>query len=90
MANKSRRVLVQGVILENLIDTLLEWEEIAKERNKFKNWKRSPIERENRRESVVFGNCLEVVKCHLGRRKVVAMMNEAREKKAAPPSLPAT
>ena len=34
-----------------------EWEAISKNRNDTLNWKRSPIERENRRESIVYGNC---------------------------------
>lgn len=82
MANRGPRILVQGVLLANLIDELLEWERIAGERWEFKNWKRSAIERESRRESVVYGNCLESVKALLGRRKVVRLMNEERKRRA--------
>ena len=33
------------------------WESVASERDDFPNWKRSSIEREERRESIVYGNC---------------------------------
>lgn len=33
------------------------WEAIGSERNDYLNWKRSPTEREKRRESIVYDNC---------------------------------
>lgn len=79
---KISRLVVGGVRLENFIENLLEWEAVAAERNDFPNWRRSPGERENRRESIVYGNCLEVVKAYLGRRRVNELMRLARKAKA--------
>ena len=80
-----QKLVIEGDVLLNFIDELIEWEDVAKQRDcpDTHNWKRSAIARENRRESIVYGNCLEQVKAHLGRRQVNALMEQVRKEKEA-------
>ena len=52
------------------------------DRDDCKNWKRSPIARENKRASQTFGNCLTTVTANLGRRELMKLMAEAAALKA--------
>lgn len=45
------------------------WDKLGNEKFNFPNWKRSPIDRENRRESIVYGDCAEYL-CWLLRNSV--------------------
>lgn len=61
-------------------DDLNRWARIDKAQYDLpEGWKKSSTQRENRRESVVYGNCLETVKGWLGRREVNALMRRAKE-----------
>lgn len=51
------------------------------QREDCQNWQRSPIARENRRESITYGNCLSTVLVNLGRRELLKLMDEQKEKK---------
>ena len=59
-------------------DTLREWKSISgwTRREDCKNWKRSPIARENRRESIVYQNCLSEMLAGLGRRAMLKLMGK--------------
>lgn len=59
-------------------DTLREWDSWGHwtKREDCQNWKRSPIARENRRESIVFQNCLSQMTAGLGRREMLRLMKE--------------
>jgi hypothetical protein len=61
--------------LMNFIESLNEWESFTRwtRRADCKNWKRSLIARENRRESIVLSNCLGTVQAYLGRREVLKL-----------------
>lgn len=65
---------------EGLAEVLSEWQswEGWTRREDCQNWKRSPIARENRRESITFGNCLSQMLAYLGRREWVAMMTRVQ------------
>ena len=65
----------------NLADDMNDWESISNwlDREDCKNWKRSPLARENRRESIVYGNCAASITCILGRREMRALMKRAQE-----------
>jgi hypothetical protein len=64
----------------NLAAEFREWETLSGElRNEGVNWKRSPIARENRRESIVLMNCLRVIRAILGRRGVKQLMEKTAE-----------
>ena len=62
-------------------DTFREWDSISHwmRREDCKNWKRSPIARENRRESIVFQNCLSQMMAGLGRRQMLELIEAARK-----------
>lgn len=65
----SMSITLHSVLVANLADELLEWDGISDwiGREDCKNWKRSPIARENRRESVVSGNHFSSMQALLGR-----------------------
>lgn len=65
-------------------DTLREWRAIGRwtRREDCKNWKRSPIARENRRESIVFQNCLSQMMAGLGRRQMLQLIKQADDNAA--------
>lgn len=69
-------ITLPSTLAANLADELREWSEMRGwvDRPDCQNWKRSPIARENRRESIVYGNNLESIKCLLGRKQVLAFM----------------
>ena len=55
--------------MRNLAEDLIRWEEIAYNRQKY------PIGNEDdRRESIVYGNCLSTIQAILGRRRVLKWM----------------
>lgn len=58
--------------VETLLEELHQWSQWDgwTKRDDCKNWKRSPIARENRRECIVYGNCLGFMKKLLGWREV--------------------
>lgn len=60
-------------------ETLREWKSWSgwTRREDCKNWKRSPIARENRRESITFQNCLSQIMAGLGRREMLKLMEQA-------------
>jgi hypothetical protein len=59
---------------------LAEWDILAGQQNAMpEGWKRSPKLRENRRESVVYGNCLSMIRSYLGRRETLALMQRAKQ-----------
>ncbi|SRR6266498_1460985 len=60
-------------------DTLREWKSISgwTRREDCQNWKRSPIAQENRRESIVYQNCLSEMMASLGRRQMLQLMKRA-------------
>jgi len=72
-------VTLDAVAVECLIDTLKGWAQWKgwTRREDCQNWKRSPIARENRRESIVYGNCLEPIMTLFGRKEIRKRM-EAR------------
>lgn len=78
------KIIIQGDALLNLIDELLEWERVSREwydhitEPQWEHWKRSPARREDRRESVVYRNCLTTITCALGRKEMVALMARVR------------
>lgn len=74
-------ITLPSTIAANLAEDLLHWHRIAEEWPcRFpKGWKRSSTMRENRRESVVYGNALETVSVMLGRREVRALMERVAE-----------
>ena len=45
------------------------WDKLGEAKFDFPNWKRSSVDRENRRESIVYGNCAEYL-CWLLRNAV--------------------
>jgi hypothetical protein len=53
-----------------------------------KNWKRSPIARENKKESQTFGNCLSSITATLGRRELRKLMAEAAAANRINPKTP--
>jgi hypothetical protein len=59
-------------------EMLREWKSISgwTRREDCKNRKHSPIARENRRESIVFQNCLSQTMAILGRRQMMKLMEE--------------
>ena len=65
-------------------DTLNEWKHWRGwvDREDCQNWKRSPIARENRRESIVYGNCLGIIQVVLGRDGVRQLMEMAESRRA--------
>jgi hypothetical protein len=64
----------------NLARELTEWEALSNElRDEGLNWKRSPIARENRRESIVLMNCLRVIRAILGRAGVRQLIEKTKE-----------
>ncbi len=64
----------------NLADEMREWEEVKGwvDREDCKNWKSSPIARENRRESIVYGNCLMAMRTILGRQQTKALIERVK------------
>lgn len=60
------RITLDEEAREYIESTMKEWQCIAdeycKNMDEFKNWKRSPILRENRRESIVYGNCRQTLR----------------------------
>lgn len=75
-----------------LESVLAEWQGIADDYYKhipeFENWKRSPILRENRRESVVYGNCRSTIHTLLRQTKQWQDKRREARKAAAPPESP--
>lgn len=71
-------VTLSSHMMANLIDNLREWETVAgwTRRDDCKNWKRSPIARENRRESIVYGNCLSTIRATFGNREIAKRMSK--------------
>ena len=48
-----------------IFEEFQKWEKIGNDRLSFPNWKRSSVDRENRRESYVYSNCAEYLCCIL-------------------------
>ena len=69
--------------LLDFADTLNAWQSWTPwmDREDCKNWQRSLIARENKRESQTFGNCLSDVKMNLGRRQIIKLMELAKKRK---------
>ena len=42
-----------------IFEEFQKWEKVGANKSDFPNWKRSPFDRENRRESYVYSNCAE-------------------------------
>ena len=58
------KIILNEVTANNMYAEWLEWVAIGKERWAYEeNWKRSPIARENRRESIVYDNCAGYLDC---------------------------
>jgi hypothetical protein len=53
------------------------------DREDCENWKRSPIARENRRESITYGNCLSSIETYLGREGIRKAMEMAVDRHIA-------
>jgi hypothetical protein len=72
---------IDPIIMANFIENLIKWDSYSDWMNRedCKNHKRSPVARENRRESIVLGNCHETVRCYLGRRFVSAISARIKE-----------
>jgi hypothetical protein len=84
----SKRVVTLTMSREwalSLAQTLNEWKAWTPwvDRADCKNWKRSLIARENKRESQTFGNCLSTITAALGRRHLNKLMTEAAAIRAA-------
>jgi len=76
-ADGSVTITLPAVIAFNLADELLEWREHGRswvDRPDCQNWKRSPIARENRRETIVYSNVFSSIACLLGRRGLRALL----------------
>ena len=73
-------VTLSSHMMANLIDDLLEWESWDgwTDRDDCKNWKRSPIARENRREAITYGNCLSTIMAKFGNREMAKRMRAPR------------
>jgi hypothetical protein len=65
-------------LIDILVDLIEEWEEIAK-MPIAKNWKKSPLAREDRRESKVYGNCASSLRAAIGRRLVHKLISERQK-----------
>lgn len=61
-----------------LVDIIAEWEEVA-QLPIAPNWKRSPIARENRRESKVYGNCASELKGAIGHRLFAQLQEQVNQ-----------
>jgi hypothetical protein len=63
-----------------LADELNQWKAWTPwvDRADCKNWKRSPIARENKRESQTFSNCLSSMMALLGRRELNKLMADVK------------
>lgn len=72
--------LSAGALL-NLGDALNEWDQWTgwTDREDCENWKRSLPARENRRESITYGNCLSTLKALLGRSRICRVMAAAEK-----------
>jgi hypothetical protein len=66
--------------VETLKEILAEWESGGRwmDREDCKNWKRSAIARENRRESIVLHNCASQIKAWIGRRNLRVLAHASR------------
>lgn len=68
-------------LLENLAEDLNHWQEISQDQYHLpQNWKRSAKWREERRQSIVYGNCLATIEVYLGRKEIRALMKQVKEK----------
>lgn len=64
----------------NLGDDLNRWHRISEDQYHLPvGWKRSSTCRENRRQAVVYGNCLQTIVALLGRHEVHKLMLLAKE-----------
>jgi hypothetical protein len=83
-------ITLPSALAANLADELKDWEKFGESwvnRPECQNWKRSPIARENRRENIVYRNCLSSIECLLGRREVKALVDRIKELDGAEPDV---
>lgn len=55
------KIVLDTTAAEWIFANFKKWDTIGDEKFDFPNWKRSPIDRENRRESIVYGNCADLL-----------------------------